>query len=417
MRARLLLALLTALAAAPCLAAERTAVVLLFDGFAPSLLERAPTPALDRIRAEGAWSHDLVPAFPTISVINAVTVSTGCWPEHHGVVTNDFLDPQRGRYDHSGDADWLSGCEHLHQAAERQGLASAAIGWVGARSETRGELATWVADESELGCGDTLEESARLDGARADRIVELLGRGAGGPRLVLGYFCGPDGAEHFTGMDSAETAANVARSDAIVARILAAIEARPDRDDVALLITTDHGMLRVSHLVNIRRILASHGIEARAVSTGTTSFLYFDDPGRVDAAARALSRYEEFDVLRRGQLPDYAHLGAGPRVGDLIVSAKPPYFIEDPEAWPGWARWLARVGPEFVWARFGLKASHGYPPDTEGMEGILYAWGAGIAHRQVPRVPNIDIHPTVAHLLGIGPGRPVDGSLAAALLR
>ncbi len=393
-----------------------TAVVLLFDGFAPPMLELAETPNLDRMAREGVSSRGFVPAFPTISLINAVTVSTGCWPAQHGIVTNVFEDPERGRYDHSGDADWLTGCEHLHQAAERQGLPAAAIGWVGAHSESRGAQASWVAPQGERVCGPDLAGSRRLDAARADRVVELLER-SGGPRLVLGYFCGPDGAAHFRGTDTEETREEVARADAIVGRVLDAVASRPDADRVSVFIVTDHGMRPISHLVNITRIVRKHDIPATPVSTGTTSFLYFDDPSQVDRAAEALSCYDEFEVLRRDALPEYARLGDGPRVGELIVSAHPPYFIEDVGAWPWWARWLGRIGPSFVWARFSLKETHGYPPDTEGMHGIFFAWGAGVARgRALPRVSNVDVHPTVTHLLDIGPGRPVDGTLAAAIL-
>ena len=134
-------ALICGLLCAGAVQAESTVVLLLFDGFSGPMTELADTPALDRMRREGTWSHGLVPAFPTISLINGVTVSTGCWPEHHGIVTNLFLDPERGRYDHDSDADWLIGCEHLHQAAERQGVRAAAIGWYGARSGSRGPLA------------------------------------------------------------------------------------------------------------------------------------------------------------------------------------------------------------------------------------------------------------------------------------
>jgi hypothetical protein len=132
----LLLSAIACLALAPSLASagsERTVVLMLFDGIAPVYLERFPTPAFDRIRAEGAWTHRMDPAFPTISLINGVTISTGCWPEHHGIVSNLFLDPERGVYDHSIDADWLTSCEHLHQAAERQGAGTAAA----RRSEER----------------------------------------------------------------------------------------------------------------------------------------------------------------------------------------------------------------------------------------------------------------------------------------
>jgi predicted AlkP superfamily pyrophosphatase or phosphodiesterase len=64
-----------------------------------------------------------------------------------------------------------------------------------------------------------------------------------------------------------------------------------------------------------------------------------------------------------------------------------------------------------------LKATHGYPPATPGVEGLFYAWGAGIARgREVSSIEAIDIHPTAARLLGIAPGAPVDGQVATAFL-
>lgn len=76
--------LLTVLLAAPRVAADvgdqapRTVVILLFDGFAPSLLRSTPAPALERMRKEGAWTDRMIPPFPTISFISQVTISTGC---------------------------------------------------------------------------------------------------------------------------------------------------------------------------------------------------------------------------------------------------------------------------------------------------------------------------------------------------
>ena len=68
-------------------------------------------------------------------------------------------------------------------------------------------------------------------------------------------------------------------------------------------------------------------------------------------------------------------------------------------------------------ARLSLKASHGYPTEEEGMPGLLYAWGSGIAKgRAVNSMQAIDLHPTVTHLLGIAPGIPVDGAVAGDFL-
>jgi hypothetical protein len=104
-------------------------------------------------------------------------------------------------------------------------------------------------------------------------------------------------------------------------------------------------------------------------------------------------------------------------VPELILSARPPYFIEDVGRWPSWLRWLGRHGPEIVWAGVFLKASHGYPVEQADVSGILYAWGDGIARgRDAGRLRAIDLHPTVTRLLGIEPGRPVDGAVADALL-
>jgi arylsulfatase A-like enzyme len=51
------------------------------------------------------------------------------------------------------------------------------------------------------------------------------------------------------------------------------------------------------------------------------------------------------------------------------------------------------------------------------MHGIFYAWGSGIAQgREVKRVNMVDIHPTVMSLLGLKPGHPMDGHVAADVL-
>jgi alkaline phosphatase D len=409
-----LLAALALLASGPSRAAApqaRTVVVLLFDGVAPELLALAPVPAFERMRGEGVFTHAFVPPFPTISLISGFTISTGCWPEHHGIVTNKFLDERGVLYDHSRDADWTTGCEQLHEAAERQGVRSAALDWYGSRSFSRGPLASIVD-------GTEGHDSFPSDAERAEEVAKLLALPAESrPRLILAYFRGPDSAAHFSGMQSAQTVAAVVGMDAAVARVMAAIEAGPGRDATALVVTTDHGMRPVTTIVNIERILRKHDIPARAISTGTTSFLYFDDPAAIEPAAQKLAAYPQFEVLRRDALPDYAHLGTGPRVAPLIVSARSPYFIEDASSWPAYLRWLGWAGPEFPSAGPFLAATHGYPSGVPGMVGILYLWGDGIAEGvEAEHVYAIDVHPTVTTLLGIEPGIPVDGSTRRDLL-
>jgi alkaline phosphatase D len=389
--------------------AVRTVVVLLFDGLAPALLEGQATPALDRLRREGSWTHDMVPPFPSISLISGFTISTGCWPEHHGIVSNRFFDPERGFYDHSRDADWMTGCEHLHQAAERQGVPTAALDWYGTVSSTRGKLARHVEYAAAW-------EDYPTDAERAEQVVRLLTLPREKrPQLILAYFKGPDGAAHSKGMTSPEVRAAVAETDRAVGAVLAAVE---QAGDAALVVTTDHGMVPTGQIVNLQFLMRSHGIAGRIAATGTTGFLYLDDPATRPAAIAALSGYDEyFDLILPEAQPGWSHLGTGPRTGDLIVSARPPYVIEDRGQLPWFFRWLAWTGPELIDARSSLHASHGYPPDTPGVQGVFYSWGDGIRpDNRLGRVDAVDIHPTVTHLLGIAPGDPVDGKVLTSLL-
>ena len=107
-------------------------------------------------------------------------------------------------------------------------------------------------------------------------------------------------------------------------------------------------------------------------------------------------------------------------MGDLILSAAPGYYVADTDLWPWYLRPLSVFGPDLLASPLlgaGISSGHGYRPDTPGVAGVLYAWGAGIARgRALDALQMIDLHPTIAYLLGIRPGQPVDGSPVRDLL-
>lgn len=416
---RVMLAILAGLAllAAPVHAAGngRTVVVVMFDGFAPAMVEAANTPNLDRIAKEGVWSSHLVPAFPTVSLSNHTTFVTGCWPERHGIVSNTFIDPERGRYDHARDADWLTGCEPVWAAAERQGVPAAALGFTARMSGTKGALASHVDKEVRW-------EKWGSDMARAEEVVRLLNKPDGKrPALIAIYLKGPDNDAHFKGTLAPETLKTAEESDAVVGRLMEAIEALPPERETALVIGTDHGMIDVGPLINIGRIMGKHDIKARVAASGASAYVYLDEGENADRVAEALAGYADaFTVYRKGSYPDFARIGDSARTGDLLLVAKPPYWLEGPEVFPDYVHWL---GITTFWATTftpmfgGIKAAHGYDPAIPEMHGIFYAWGAGVAKgREIERLDMIDVHPTVMALMGLEPGNPVDGTAVAEAL-
>lgn len=412
---RLLCFLFAVLSPGVTVAAERTVVVVLFDGFSPAMVDAAKTPNFDRIREEGVWSDHLVPAFPTISLTNHTTFATGCWPARHGIVSNIFFDPELGRYDHARDADWLTGCETMWQAAERQGKRAAVLGFTARHSGTRGDLASHVDKEVQW-------EKWGSDMRRAKQVIKLLKQPVTKrPSLIVIYLKGPDSKAHFNGTTAPETIAVVEESDAVVGMLMDGISSLSSARNIALVIGTDHGMRDVGPLINIGRIVNEHEIKARVAASGASAYLYLDKDEDEARVIKSLSEYSDaFTVYKKGEYPAFAHVGEGPRAGDLLIVAKPPYWLEGPEVFPDYAHWLGitTFWPSTFTPPFGgVKATHGYAPSVSGMHGIFYAWGSGVARgKEIKRLRMIDVHPTVMALLGLEAGRPVDGKVAKGVL-
>ena len=91
-----------------------------------------------RRRREG-----MIPAYPSLTFANHYTLATGLYPEHHGIVANNFYDPQRKRAYHMTDAaavtdgSWYGGTP-IWVLAEQQGMRAACFFWPGSEAEIQG---------------------------------------------------------------------------------------------------------------------------------------------------------------------------------------------------------------------------------------------------------------------------------------
>jgi predicted AlkP superfamily pyrophosphatase or phosphodiesterase len=390
----------------------------MFDGFAPAMADATKTPNLDIIKKEGAWSRHLVPVYPTMSLPNHTSFATGCWPSRHGIIQNKFFDPDRGApYDDNGDAGWLLGCEPAWAAAERQGVPAAALNFA-----NRWDVKKKVALAGVINPHVPWEEAPSDDATLAHGLALLKSTDAKRPRLIALYFRGPDHEAHLNGVTAPQTLAEVRKADAIVGKLMAGIKALPADREATLVIGTDHGMIAVDPVVNLGRIINRHWIYARDAGDGGSAYLYLDKGEDIARVEKALAQYKDaFTVYRTGKHPPYSHLGSSARVGDLMLVAKPPYYIAPSSSLPWYAHLM---GMTWFWSDIfvpgdlgGLKSSHGYDPSIPEMHGVFYAWGAGIAAgKEIPQLDIIDVHPTAMHLLGLEPGKPVDGKVATEML-
>ncbi len=385
----------------------RRLVLLIFDGLSPAAVRAADTPHLDRIAREGAWTLSMRPEFPTLSMPNHFGLGTGCRPERHGIVSNHFVDPERGVYNAKGDADWIVQCELIHEVAEAQGVRSAVFGPVGNSSTTRGKLAT-IAEPFRVPPPSGAEQ--------IDRVLEVLTERPD-IGLISAYVTEPDGTGHTFGPTAPETLAATAEVDAQIGRVTEAIEALALRDSVSLVVTTDHGMVdAVNTMLNYEGIVRGAGVEARVVGAGAIAHIYLDAPSEREAARIALEGGAHYDVIDPGDPPDGIHIGPSARAGDLLLAAHPGYWGADLAHVPWYLRWLGRVGGQtFEVER--ARGMHGYRPEAApGVNAVFFAWGRSVpAGTALDGLRSIDVHPTVAALLGIAPGAPLDGQAHPAL--
>ena len=76
---------------------DRILIMVSLDAFRWDYLQKfkAQTPHLNQLAAEGVHVQRLIPVFPSLTFPNHLSIVTGLYPEHHGIVANNFYDPAR----------------------------------------------------------------------------------------------------------------------------------------------------------------------------------------------------------------------------------------------------------------------------------------------------------------------------------
>ena len=108
-------------------------ILISIDGFRADYLDRGITPALSALAQRGV-SASMKPSFPTKTFPNHYTLVTGLRPDHHGIVSNNMMDPRRpdvrfslGDRTQALDPFWWDEAEPLWITAERAGIRTATM--------------------------------------------------------------------------------------------------------------------------------------------------------------------------------------------------------------------------------------------------------------------------------------------------
>jgi predicted AlkP superfamily pyrophosphatase or phosphodiesterase len=360
--------------------AKHYVILVSFDGYRYDYPKLYGATHLQSMAAHGASAPDgMIPSYPSITFPNHLSIVTGLYPEHHGIVANEFYDPQRKqRYAASDpktnlDGSWYGGVP-LWSLAEKQGMRTACFFWPGSEAEIAGERPTYYLHF----------DNNFPDDKRVDQVIDWLKLPpAQRPHFITLYFSNVDHAGHVSGPDSPQTAEEARYLDGVLGKLETKLDAL--NLPIDLMVIADHGMEKIQgDWIDLEHFTNLSDFETEG------TFIY---PKNEAAAEKAYDQLhgasDKFEVYRRSQFPPELHFNSTERSGDPIVIATGPYLIR--------ARALGK--PDIA----TLKGTHGYDPyRMKTMRAIFYVEGPDIrAGATVPPFENIHIYPLIAKILGL----------------
>jgi len=391
---RLLLAALCCLWTAGALRAQapdRPYVVLVsIDGFRYDYAERFQTKNILAIRDSGA-AATMIPSFPTVTFPNHVSIATGLYPQHHGIIGNSFYDPARHAdyrmRDAGTDGSWYERGSPLWVLAEQQHMIAACMFWPTCDGEIAGTRPSYW---------------KKYDGSfpndeRVQQVIDWLRLPAEKrPHFITLYFSDVDSAAHRFGAEAPETMDAAQRVDLLIGKLRQGLDAL--KLPVNLIIVSDHGMQDVNDgEVSVAGQFDSAKI--RVELDGPVALIYSTDRDAIESAYAKLRTIAKLDVYKRAETPASWHFRDNARAGDLVAIVK------------GSAIFTLR-DPSDADHHYASKGEHGYDPAKfKTMHAAFFAAGPNVkSGARLGAFENVNVYPFIAKILGLQPPPNLDGS-------
>lgn len=363
-------------------------ILISIDGFGWDARSRADTPALDRLAETGVVARSMRPAWPSLTFPNHYAIATGLYPAEHGIVGNSF--PNETRDDwyalHDREAvqnpDWYEG-EPIWVVAEKAGMVAAAYFFVGTEAPVQGIRPTYsyLYDENVAGM------------TRVEQVLDWLSLpDAERPHMVTLYFEDVDVTSHRHGPAAPETAAAIERVDGYIAGLLDGLDALPFREDVYIVVVSDHGQSEYT-APEAAYVLDEHVAigEARAVQGGNYVMLYYHapEPARITSIVETINRtWPHGRAYARGATPAHWRVSDDERYPEVFIQADAGHAVATDRTY------LQRLST----------GAHGWPPESEAMGATFIANGARLpAGHRVGEISVVDVFPLMLDILELPP--------------
>lgn len=362
---------------------DRPLVIMLsLDGFRWDYPEIYATPNLDKIKAYGVKAQSLIPVFPSKTFPNHYTIATGLYPDHHGIVNNEFVDPETGEMYSPGnrqmvEAPHFYGGEPIWVTAEKQGIPTASFYWIGSEAPVMGmHPSIWKKFDS------SVPFETRMDSVISWANFPAEKR----PGLITWYMEEPDHTSHDFGPFSKETGKVVQHLDSLVGVFLSRLDTI-DNKNINIIVLSDHGMgeIRSEKYIDIDRNLKPEWIK---YILGYNPVLFVEpEDGFSDTVLNTISQDTHLNAWKKENIPAYLKFGHNPRISKIVVEADSGWSIGTDE------------NPDFT-----VGGAHGYDFYNTDMHAIFYAMGPSFKEGYIhPSFYNVDIYILLCKIMGLKP--------------
>ena len=363
-------------------------VVLSMDGFRWDYTDKANTPNFDKIEKQGVKAEAMIPSFPTKTFPNHYTMATGLYPDHHGIVLNSFHDPEKNRYYKVSNREAVQdgsfyGGEPIWVTAEKQGVKSASLFWVGSEAEIKGvRPSIWKQYEHNMPYEN-----------RVDTVISWLQLAEPlRPHLIMWYFDEPDSEGHHSGPDGQKTFETIEYLDSLLGVFLFKLEQLPIANQVNFIVTSDHGMCTTSEdkVVMLNEFISDEWIDE--IQGSNPVWLIKTKAEFESNLAEKLSEIDHIHAWPSDAVPERLHYGQHSRTLDFVLVAD-----------SAWSLFYDKKGSYFG-------GTHGFDNGNTAMHTIFYGTGPAFKKNySQPVFPNVSLYPLMCELLEIETA-PNDGN-------
>jgi len=359
-------------------------ILISIDGFKPSYLNRGITPNLKEFASQGVISEGMISVFPSITFPNHVSLISGQFPEHHGIVNNVMVDdsiPDQIFTLSSREAvqnpAWWSKVNPIWNTLARQGKISSTLFWPGSETLIQGsQPRDWLDFDGSMTSSKRVEKLLTwLSDSSKERAD-----------FATLYFNEVDSQGHHYGPESKEVNLAIASVDQAIGELRSGLQKIGILEHVTFVITSDHGMATVAddHAIDVLPILKNFPNSKMTWYGPIAGFDKVNKSNEFDFLSQ-LSTVEHMSCWPKSNPPIGNHFTNNKRIPDILCLAETGWTITNDSA------------------RSVLRGQHGFDPNNKEMHALFIASGFQVPNKKVGLVKNIDVYNFLCRLMHITP--------------